>query len=87
MFQTWILYIFIRGIKMNVCLGLTVSLKAYSEVIIILILIHRSRNYYMLLPQSWKFFCFVAHNAEKWSPLLPKKPIIFPLCRQRGREV
>jgi hypothetical protein len=32
MFESKVLYIFIRGIEMHVCFGFTVPLKVYSEV-------------------------------------------------------
>jgi hypothetical protein len=35
MFEKWILYIFIRGFEIYVYFGLTASLKAYSDVMIV----------------------------------------------------
>jgi hypothetical protein len=64
-FEKWILYIFIRGIVMYVYFVFTVPLRAYSGVLIFLML----SRVVVIIPrccrQHRKFFSIVAHSAEK----------------------
>ncbi len=86
MFEKYILYIFIRYIEMYVYFGFTVSLKAYSEVIIFKILIctikiilrhtHHTEHFSTFDAHNPKHFS-IAHNAEKWFPLLPDNARLF----------
>ncbi len=95
MFEKYILYIFIRYIEMYVYFGFTVSLKAYGEVIIFKILFcaikiilrhtHHPEHFSAFDAHNPEHFS-VAHNAEKWLPLLPTTTDYFSALYAATRE-
>jgi hypothetical protein len=64
-------HLHIRGIVLYVCFEFTVPLKAYSEVLIFLIVIHVVEVIPHCCQQHRKLFGVIAHSAEKLLAFLP----------------